>query len=170
MKIKFIVNKYKKKNYEDYLVLAKEGDVDYQMIIASILFDEEKIVEGMEWMKKAADKDAAQAQYLYGWYCLENNDLLNGKDYLSKASRQNYIEALYDEAKLMDFGDFGYKKNINEAIDLYKKACILGRKQACTALYSILIEMKGKEQTKQYIKKKIGCFNFILLKLLGIKF
>jgi len=162
------LNKYKKKKYNDYLILAEDGDSDYQIIVASILFDEANNIEGMKWLKKAAKQNNAQAQYLYGWHCLENNDLQHGKYYLSKASAQNYTEALYDEAKLSDFGDFGYEKDIIKATSLYKKACIYGNKKACNALYSILIETKGKEQAKQYIKHEIGCLKFLLIKILPL--
>jgi len=169
MKLKSILNKHNKKKYEDYLVLAKKGDIDYQMIVASILLDEKSVAEGMTWVKKAADQNDIQAQYLYGWHCLENNDFFNGQFYLHKASEKNYIKALHDEANLIEYGDFGYKKDTNKAIQIYQKACLLGSRKSCKYLYSILVGTKGKEKAKQYIKNEIGCFKFNLLTLLGIK-
>ena len=174
MNFKSILNEYKQRNYKDFLSLAEKGDIDAQMIVASMLIGgqgiQRNIREGQIWRKKAADQNDVQAQYLYGWYCLENHDFFNGQYYLHKASSKNYIKALHDEANLLEYGDFGYKKDINKAIKLYQKACLLGCRKSCKYLYSILVEIIGKKKAKQYIKNNIGCFNFNLLIMLGITF
>ena len=174
LKFKSILNVYRQRNYKDFLSLAEKGDIDAQMIVASMLIGgqgiQRNIREGQIWRKKAADQNDVQAQYLYGWYCLENHDFFNGQYYLHKASSKNYIKALHDEANLLEYGDFGYKKDINTAIKLYQKACLLGCRKSCKYLYSILVEIIGKKKAKQYIKNNIGCFNFNLLIMLGINF
>lgn len=153
-----------KEDYENaylvYLKLAKKDNVFSMIKVAQMLIHGEGVSQnekqGYDWYKSVADKDNSEAQYYYGWYCLQNNKIDIGKSYLKKAIHNNNVDAMYDVAGLYAYGDYGYDVDIYEAIDLYKKACLLSKKEACIDLYIANKKIMGKKKSARYMLDNIG--------------
>jgi TPR repeat protein len=90
---------------------VRNGDPEAQVTLAKILFEEQprRVEEGMHWLRKAAERDYAQAQRLYAWRLLE----LRGKDageeavdWLARAANQGDVESQYDLGLILYKGNF----------------------------------------------------------------
>jgi len=160
---------YLKKDYLNaypiYLVYAQEGNFyAIRILWKMILYGygvEKNIDIAYIWCKKASDMNDAEAQYFYANYCFEKKSYQEGKIYLDKAYNQNYLEAIRYMASNYFFGDFGYVKDVEKALNLYSEACIKGDSSACKDLYFINKNLVGSISSANYIREKIGFLKYL---------
>jgi len=142
--------------------LAVDGDVSSQVNIANMLLhglgvkqDEKK---AYECYSQAAENGDAQAQYYYGWNCVENSKEQEGIKYLSLASEANYADATHDLAGFYAYGMYGLDIDLTKAIVLYEKSLLLGKEDSRNALMYTKTERDGKFKTMIYFMKNIFRF------------
>ena len=159
-------NAYENEDYktafELFFKLAKEGDVSSQMNISNMLLhgigvqkDEEK---AYECYLQAADNKDNEAQYLYGWYCLKNDNPDEGFKYLNLASEENYKDAVYDLAGICSQGLYGCKVDLEKASELYEKSILMGKQEAMNGLFYVRATKNGKLKTAIYFLKNNSRF------------
>jgi len=154
-------NAYENEDYktafELFFGLAKEGDVSSQMNIANMLLhglgvnkDEEK---AYECYQQAADNEDSEAQYLYGWYCLEKDNFEEGLKYFNLASNADYEKAVDDLAGFYSFGMYECKVDMKKAAILYERSVLLGNEESMNALFHAKAKAVGIWKTILYFIK-----------------
>jgi len=161
---------YKKKKYkqayEIFLRLAELGDIDSQVLVGNMLYNGQGVVSDMDkaynWFKIASDANNAEALYYLAMHYLEDLDEIKiGKKYLSKAVNLHYSQAITTMAYYHEFGDHNYEKDEIEAINLYKKACILKNKDACKKLFILMKRKNMLNELQKFIQGQIGYFKYL---------
>lgn len=106
----------------DYLEKAKRGDVSAQKQLGMLLIrSNETLNTGVEWLKKAAESDNNAMYALGKIYLKKYNDVKNAFYWYEKAAENDHVDAMIDVGAFYLFG-YHVEKNINKAIEWYKKA------------------------------------------------
>lgn len=166
-------SEYDKRNYsvafDAFYTLALEHDVSCQMNVANMLLHgigtAKNVEKAHEWYKQAAYNDDRQAQHIYGWDCIDNENDEEGLKYIELSSNAGYTDAISDLAAFYVHGIHSCDKDMKKASKLYEKAVLLGKSEAMQELlYTKSIEI-GKVRTTLYFLKNI----FRFAKALGVK-
>ena len=166
---KIALTQYDLKNYEKayslFEKLAKNGDVDAQVSLASMLYEENAIGQDVSkacfWYEEAAKQDDLEALHFCAIHFMDKGNIDKGKVFLNKALKDNYPPAINTLGTIYDYGDFGYELNQEKAIELYKKACSMEDSRACLNLYRLMNENNMKEELREFIKDDIGYLKYL---------
>jgi len=146
--------------YEKFYDLAVAHDVSCQMNVANMLLHgvgtAENAEKAYEWYKQAAFNDDSQAQYIYGWYCVEKGDEVEGLKYLELSAEADFADAVYDLAGWCYYAMYTCEKDIDRAISLYEKATLLGKKEAFKDFFLAKAKKDGKFRTVIYLIKNLS--------------
>lgn len=103
--------------------------IEEQLVYAKKLLDKKEYDKAYEIYIKLANQGVGEAEYKifelcdkrYGCQSFENNTGLTGYEWLERAVEHNVISATYDLAIIYYWG-IGLEKNLEKALELYKKA------------------------------------------------
>ena len=115
---------------------ATKGHVDAQVYLGKRLYysrDSLGILEGIDWLKKAARSENKTAIWdLYQIYVYDKDyrDSISAFNYLKKAVELKHPEALNDMGRFYYTG-YMVEQNVDSAIVYFKKAADLNDKNAC---------------------------------------
>lgn len=157
---------YEKEEYEKafelFYALAVDYDVSSQMNIANMFLHgigvTKDIKKAYSWYEQAAKKEDAEAQYIYGWYCLENTKEIEGIQYMAKSGDAGYADAVYDLASFFLQGSHSCEKDTHKAILLYEQAVSLGKREALNRLFYAKTQENGRLQASIYFLNNIFKF------------
>ena len=140
---------------------ATKGHVDAQVYLGKRLYysrDSLGILEGIDWLKKAARSENKTAIWdLYQIYVYDKDyrDSISAFNYLKKAVELKHPEALNDMGRFYYTG-YMVEQNVDSAIVYFKKAADLNDKNACLNLYNIYRAVGENVDTVaafEYLKK-----------------
>lgn len=159
--------------YNILLKLAEQGHIKSQAIIASMLEEGKGVKsdrnQALYWYEKAAYNNHAQALYIWAIHNFEALEKIDeGKKYLEKSVSLACPEAIHFLATCLDIGEYGYVKDEERAINLYKKACLLRYKMSCSYLYNILVEKNKKNEFREFVNREMG--SIVMFKLMVIPY
>lgn len=157
---------YEKEEYEKafelFYALALEYDVSSQMNIANMFLHgigvPKDIEKAYSWYEQAAKKEDAEAQYIYGWYCVETAKEQEGIQYMAKSGDAGYRDAVYDLASFFLQGIHSCEKDIHKAVLLYEQAVSLGKREALSGLFYAKTQESGRLHASIYLLKNIFTF------------
>ena len=160
------------KAYKLILELAKNGDTKSQVILAELLYfghgvevDKDK---SYYWFNIAIEKNNLDALYSCGLSFIEDTEKsIESCKYLEQAAKLGHKKAIIALASFYTHGQYCFKRDINKAISLYKKACILKDKNSCLNLYLILKENNNRKEFKEFVNREIGPLNYAKIILKG---
>lgn len=163
---KYYKKKDYKKAYDIFLKLAEQGSLDSQVWLAGMLYYgkgvNNNISEAYHWYEIAARQNDPEALYYCAMYYLEDlKEKDNGRKYLEKAVELKYAPAMTICAYYHEYGDYGYPKDTDRAIKLYKQSCMLEEADACINLYVLMKEFNKTIELKIFIEENIGKLRFL---------
>jgi TPR repeat protein len=145
--------------YEHFYALACNDDTSSQLNIANMLLHGIGTVKNMqkayEWYKKAADSHDSEAQYIYGWYCIEQGKEKEGIEYLARSGDGGYADAVYDLAGFFLRGLHTCEPDMSKAMALFEQAAFLGKREALGGLFYTKRMQNGTLKTVAYFLKNI---------------
>lgn len=145
--------------YEGFYTLACKDDVSSQLNIANMLLHGIGTVENRqkayEWYKKAADNHDSEAQYIYGWYCIEQGREKEGIENLAQSGDGGYTDAVYDLAGFFLRGLHTCEPDMNKAATLFEQAVFMGKREALGGLFYTKRMQTGSVKTMLYFLKNI---------------
>jgi len=157
-----------KESYTLFSELAEENNLDAQIMLASMYYDgygiKKNIKKSYSWYKIAADNGDASSSNFYSFYCFENKNILEGKQYLQRAVNANYVDAIYNMAIYYLNGDNEYTKNEEKAIILFKKSALLDDMESYFQIWKIIAKRSTKKDAYTYMVEEFGfppCFKMI---------
>ncbi|MDF1881189.1 sel1 repeat family protein [Sulfurimonas sp. MAG313] len=156
-------NKDYTKAYELFYKLAMQSDVSCQMNVANMLLHglgvEQNSDRAYEWFEQAAINEDKEAQYIYGWQCIEHENEEEGIKQISLSAEAGFLDAIHDLAGFYFHGAHGLEVDFSKASVYYEKAVFLGRKHALAHLFSSKKKELGKFKAFFYFMKNISSFS-----------
>ena len=124
----------------------KYAQHNYGMLVESGMTPVITEVNGLVWIKKAADQGLAFSEYQYGSLCLMTPGMLKeGLQYLEKGVEKNYVRSIIELATAYENGR-GVELNLKKALEIANKGVALKHPVCqCIAARIIMRTTKTKE-------------------------